>query len=349
MRWILALSICALAACRHPAYTLARQGRTQILTPPPTKPEIKGARQHPPKTSGCDVASGPFSLTWRGNTALVAAKAEEYYAPPAEQPAQPNPTVAIQETGPRMYADSLADIEKFRDGIAAKQEAGCLRVDESARLRQRMTEIFPFPPQIATYLRFGTYTQTGFVDLNAGSLLSVMSPIEGGFDISIYAASNGAESDRVRITHVSGMGKALTVPESTGYFRYLYWTGASPHNFRATILGAGERATLRQATAKFLDDPEGYCAKPEAGVFCEMIAPSVGMNAGFSVRVKGRETFSRVGGTVGEAVTDPASHSRTLPKIASVRRLYHGKLVPVKFEGNEIFGLVLMPGDEITY
>lgn len=308
---------------------------------------MKGARKQPAQIANCDVASGPFSLTWRGNTAIVAAKPEEYFAPPAEQPPQPNATAAIQETGPRMYADSLADIEKFRDAITARQEAGCLRAEESARLRQRMTETFALPPQIAAYLRFGTYTQTGFVDLNEGSLLSVMSPVEGGFDISLYAASHVARIGQVRITPVSGAGKALRVPESPGYYRYLYWTGASAHNFRATILGAGEKAALREATAKFLDDPEGYCAKPETGVFCEMIGPSAGMNAGFYVRVNGRETFSRVGGTVAEAVADPASHSRILPKIISVRRLYHGKLVPVKFQGNEILGLVLMPEDEI--
>src|SRR5487761_2317267 len=242
MRWILALSICILAGCHHRAYTLAWQGRTQILTPPPTKPEIKSARKHPAEASGCDVASGPFSLIWRGNTAVVAAKAEEYFAPPAEPVKQVNPAgMSIAESGPRMYADALADIETFRGAMAARQDAGCLRVDEGARLRQRMPEMFAFPPQIATYLRFGTYTQTGFVDLTDGSLLSVMSPIQGGFDISLYAASKAAKSDRVRITQVSGAGKALKFPEIPAYYRYLYWTGASAHNFRATILGAGER------------------------------------------------------------------------------------------------------------
>jgi hypothetical protein len=351
MRWIIPILLCLLAACRHPAYTLARQGRSQILTPPPSKPEIKNARRHPSTKTGCDIESESFALAWRGNTARVNVKPETYFAPPVE----PQPSaggITIAETGPRMYSDSLAQLEKFRVAIAAREDAGCFRDDESARLRQAITEAFPFPPQIAAYLRFGTYTKTGSIDLIPGFFLRLVSPNGADPDVSFYAITG---DDQVRITLASGAGKALAIPENPGYYRYLCWTGASEHNFRTTVLGAPDRRTLHDATTQFLADPDTYCAKPAPGVFCQSINANVGMNVGFHVRVNGAEIFVRMGGTIGEALGESQNGlravSRTLPQNATVRRMFHGKLIPIKVDGapNDIFALVAMPGDEITF
>jgi hypothetical protein len=316
MRWIAAILLCLLAACHHPAYTLARQGRSQILTPPPSKPEFKNARRSPAQKTGCDIESETFSLAWRGNTARVTAKPEAYYAPPVEAVAQPNASgITITETGPRMYSDSLAQLENFRQAVAAREEAGCLRDDEGARLWQAITEAFPFPPQIAAYLRFGTYTKTGSIDLIPGFFLRVVSPNGSEPDVSFYAITG---DDKVRVALATGKGSALAVPEIEGYYRYLYWTGASAHNFRTTILGAPDRKTLQDATGQFLADPESYCAKPSPGVFCQSIAENVGMNVGFHVRVNGAEVFVRIGGTVGEALGESRNGLRaassTLPQ-----------------------------------
>lgn len=351
MRWTIAVLFCLLAACRHPAYTLARQGRSQILTPPPTKPEIKNARRHPGQKTGCDIESESFSLAWRGNTASITVKPETYFAPPVEQ--QPSTgAITIRETGPRMYSDSLAQIETFRQAIAAREDAGCLRDDESTRLRQAITETFPFPPQIAAYLRFGTYTQTGSIDLIPGFAIRLVSPNGSEPDVSFYEVTGVSGDDRVRI---SGTGKALAIPETPGDYRYLYWTGASAHNFRTTILGAPDRKTLLDATTQFLSDPESYCAKPAPTVFCQSIAPNVGMNVGFHVSVNGAEVFVRIGGSIGEALGESQNGlraaNRTLPQNVTVRRTFHGRLIPIKVAGaaSDIFSLVAMPGDQITF
>ena len=112
MRWVVPILFCLLAACRHPAYTLARQGRSQILTPPPAKPEMKNARQHPAQKTGCDIESATFSVAWRGNTARLNVKPETYYAPPESPvPQQGTAGISIAESGPRMYSDSLAQLE----------------------------------------------------------------------------------------------------------------------------------------------------------------------------------------------------------------------------------------------
>ncbi len=356
MRWILAIFICSLAACRHQplAYTLKQEGRTQLLTPPVSKPEIKSARKHPAQKKGCDVQAESFSVAWHGNTARVSVKTETYYAPPPAPGSSGPPGITISESGPRIYVDSLAQLESFREALAAREDSGCLRNDEDARLRQAIAEKFPLPPQIAVFLRFGTYTRTGFFDLLPDFVLRLVSPTSADPDVSFYEVRSVPDG-RTRLTLASGSGQALAVPETPAYFRYLYWTGGASHNFRTTILGVSARAMLDDATDRFLSDPEGYCAKPKEGVFCQSIAVTVGMNAGFYVRINGKDVFVRLGGSLREALFDGPNGMRLLrgaqpvPQNVTVRRMFNGKLIPIKVDGaGSVLGLVAMPGDEIT-
>ena len=176
-----------------------------------------------------------------------------------------------------------------------------------------------------------------------------MSPNGSEPDVSFYAVWAVPGEDRVRI---SGTGKSLAIPETPGDYRYLYWTGASAHNFRTTILGAPDRKALLEATGQFLADPETYCAKPSPGIFCQSIAANVGMNVGFHVRVNGEDVFARMGGSVGEALGESRNGlreaGRTLPQVQSVRRIFRGKPIPIKFDGERDSSLVSMPGDEVT-
>lgn len=350
MRWISAIFVCLLAACRHQpqAYMLKQEGRTQLLTPPVSKPEIRNARNHPTRKKGCDIEAESFSVAWHGNTARVSVKAETYYAP--------TPAVNIAESGQRIYVDSLAQLESFREALAAREDSGCFRDDEGAHLRQAIAETFPFPPQIAAFLRFGTYQRTGFIDLTPDFVMRLVSPAGAEPDVSFYEVKRVPGDERVRITLASGAGKALALPEKPAYFRYLYWTGGATHNFRTTILGVPERAMLADATTQFLADPEGYCAKPGAEVFCQSIAVTVGMNAGFYVHINGKDVFVRLGGQVGEALGEarngmrPVRGPQPVPQNVVVRRMFHRKLMPIKVDGaaSNILSLVAMPGDEIT-
>ena len=125
MRWTLAIPVCLLAGCRHqpPAYLLKQEGRTQILTPPPSKAEIKSARKHPSRKMGCDIESESFAVAWHGNTARLTVRPEAYYAPPAEQQKQQGTAaISIAESGPRVYVDSVAQLQKFRDALAVKED-----------------------------------------------------------------------------------------------------------------------------------------------------------------------------------------------------------------------------------
>jgi hypothetical protein len=361
MRWIhaiLATLVCLLAACRHQpqAYLLKQEGRTQLLTPPAAKPDIKDARHHPAQKKGCDIEAESFSVAWHGNTARVGVKTETYFAP-SPAPSQPGTAaVTIAESGPRVYVDSLAQLEGFREALAAREDSGCFRDNEGAHLRQAIAETFPFPPQIAAFLRFGTYQRTGFIDLLPDFVMRLVSPTGADPDVSFYEVKRVPGQDRVRIALASGAGKALTLPEKPAYFRYLYWTGGSTHNFRTTILGVQERGMLADATTKFLTDPEGFCAQPGSEVFCQSIAVTVGMNAGFYIHINGKDVFVRLGGQVGEALGEARNGMHLIrgpqpvPQNIAVRRMFHGKLIPIKVDGpaNNILSLVMMPGDEIT-
>ncbi len=361
MRWVIAALICLLAACRHQplAYTLTTQGRNQVLAPPPSKPEVKSARRHPTRKSGCDIESDSLSVTWHGNTARVGVKSESYYAAPAApgQSSKPVDGVTISESGPRIYTDSIEQLDKFREALEAREDSGCIRGDEGPRLRQAITETFPFPPGIVAYLRFGAYTRTSYFDLTTEFLIRTVTPPVANPDISTYAITRAPAGnkpdDRMTIKLVSGGGTALQIPETPGYFRYLYRTSGADHNFLATILGARDRPTLRDATSQFLTDPDRFCATPPSGVFCRAVR--VGTNAGFYVKINGEDGFVRLGGTVGEALSDTQSGfraiggRRAMPQVQSVKRLFHGKPIPIKFEGTEILSLVMMPGDEISF
>src|SRR5271156_1917361 len=108
MRCLVVILVCVLGACRHQpqAYLLKQEGRTQLLTPPPSKPEIKNARKHPAEKKGCDVEGESFSVAWHGNTARVSVKTETYYAPTPESQTQgTDPTISIAESGQRIHVD----------------------------------------------------------------------------------------------------------------------------------------------------------------------------------------------------------------------------------------------------
>jgi hypothetical protein len=327
-----------------------------MVTPPASKQDIKNARKHPAQKNGCDVEAGSFTISWRGNTAHIGMKAETYYAPPESVRQQPaNPAITISESVPRIYSDTLAQLDAFREAMAARADEGCMRAGETTRLQQAITETFPFPATIAAYLRFGPWTRTGYVELTPGFVLRLVSTVGKEPEVSVFEMQQAADGHRVQIKLASGTGTGLQAPPAPGYYRYLYRTGASAHNYLATILGAADREVLHGATQDFFTDPDKYCEKPSSGVYCQGV--TAGMNAGFYLRVNGKNVFARIGGMLGEVVEENSAglrvvgRPRTLPHIQEVRRMYRGKLIPIKFDGssNDIFGLILMPGDEVTF
>jgi hypothetical protein len=87
-----------------------------------------------------------------------------------------------------------------------------------------------------------------------------------------------------------------------------------------------------------------------SGVTCVTFSSDFGVNPQMRVLVNGKETFVGISGTVRDAL-NLNRPGTVAPKTLMVRRIFQGRLIPVKFDpaSDDILHLVLMPGDEISW
>jgi len=334
---VLSASLAAilLTACRHPplAYTLVPQGPQLILTPPSrTAPEIELPHSRLKPHLGCAIDTDWISLRWTGKTAHI------HMSPSDGDLGGPD----------RMFTDTLKSIEAFRAALASGVDKGCLSAEERARLIAAITERFALPTMLAYQLRFGSFVQSGFVELTPDYRLKVVSPLPSGVGVAYYSITAAPKDDRIRLaldsftTSPPGIPPAtpLSLPPTADYFRVLFWTSRSSANHYATILAAENRTALENATRQFQAQPDGSC-RVELGpdVTCIPVPPAWAVNAELRVRVNGSDAYVRIGGTVGDAVGGERQ--------VQVLRMFQGRPIPVK--GENLMRLVLMPGDQISY
>jgi hypothetical protein len=108
---------------------------------------------------------------------------------------------------------------------------------------------------------------------------------------------------------------------------------------------------LNEATKARQAEPETFCPTLSvSGVTCLIFPANFGVSPELRVRVKGRETFVRVGGMVHDAL-ESLGPGAEAPTTLQVRRFFRGQLMPVRFDSSseDILRLELMPGDEITW
>jgi hypothetical protein len=183
-----------------------------------------------------------------------------------------------------------------------------------------------------------------------------------------FAIAADSNSDRIRIslsraTEVINGNPAiekrtlrndLHFSQSPGYFRLLFMAddnAATVRITRAIMLSAPDQTRLAQAVASRQDSAENYCATLAVpGVTCTIFPRNFGVSPELRVRTNGQDFYIRVGGFLQEAIDRPHAESGP-PKTLKVRRLFRGRLVPIKFDVNsdDILKLVLLPGDEITW
>lgn len=145
----------------------------------------------------------------------------------------------------------------------------------------------------------------------------------------------------------------LHFPTSPGYFRLLFMAddnAAAVRITRAILLFAPDQSRLAQAVASRRDNAETFCATLSVpGVTCTVFPKNFGVSPELRVRANGQDYYIRVGGFLQEVLDwHPGDHA---PKTLKVRRPFHGRLVPVKFDprSDDILKLVLLPGDEIIW
>ena len=379
-----AIAIAALlSGCRHAplAYHLVPQGSSALLIPPTQTAganvnapsfdlTIKNARHTPRSTGSCDIKDDLVTLHWEANTANVKLQSESYVVPPEAG-------VAAQ-TAPRFFFDSLQSLEKFRNDLENLETNGCLRPGESRRLKVTLSERLPLPSEAGFRFRFGSFELTGIFDLAPDFRLHTTGPVYAdtvndsarpvvGFETVDYIFTGRQTDYRTKVSLASvtetDLGKeavtkskpqnTLSFAESYGYFRIVLRTeaAASEHLSVGTLLSAPEESTLAEATRQLGSAPADSCDAVTAhSANCITFPPKVGVGIDLRVQVNGREVFVGIGGSLGAAIRGNKP-SADIEKTLRVRRLYQGRLIPVKFDpaSPAIFGLVLMPGDEITW
>jgi hypothetical protein len=368
----------ALSGCPHAAlsYHLAQQGPQMVLFPPSVAPvpitadfetNIKNARSVSPQNPSCDIDAGPILVHWAGKVAQVIVKADSFYA---------NQTVRVEgDPRPRIYLDSVQDLEAFRASVRNLESSGCLRPGDPRRFLGILTDYLPLPPSTAYVLRYGSYEIAGALDLTAGFQLQLGSPVYApgasptadrplGHEDAAYIFKPAPAGGRVQIQLASAIEtldngttvqeskphNEISFPQGFGFFRLLLRdrSDVKASASMASIFFAEDAAKLDQVTAQLQSTALDPCTSVSlAGVTCISVPARFGVSFAMAVRVNGKNVCAS---TLAEAL-DTGIPSKELLKSLQVKRWYQGRLVPIKFDpaDKSILGLKLMPNDEITW
>ncbi len=356
-------------------YRLRGRGSTAILIPPVLPATLTGfppgyriavsnARSRPAKLDGCGIQNELVELQWFGNTAEIRIKPDSYFAVPGDQ--------RREEVAPRMYLDSVQNIQAFRRDLKGRVVNGCLRSDESQRITHTIAESFPLPPGISNLIRFGG-GPSGFVDLTPDLRLKVVMPVRRsdntkevvGYQIAYYRITSAPTDARVKISFDSAStseskeastgqpasAQLLALPASFRFYRLVFRTALSSSDHLAVLLSADDEAALNEATRQFEMKRDPSCeALSLSRATCMTPAAATAVNLGFSVSVNGKQVFVPLGGTLSNALQAGEPESE-IPATLRIWRLFRGRLRPVKFDRarQDMRGFLLVPGDTITW
>lgn len=352
---------------------------------------LKNARAHSPFTGSCDIDGDVMSLRWQGTTAVVSLRTESFVAPVPDQSSNGaaggsyvDPLVAME----KFHADLL---DRQTKGCLRPDENTRLRraIVENLPLpptiayffdlgRYDVTGYFDLTPDFRMLMTSPIYrpdsdpTPDNLIGYETAHYVFVADPKSDGMPASTPAsnftpaADSNSEGIRMalsRATEVMNGNPALEkrtlrndlhFPQSAGHFRLLFMAddnAAAVRITRAILLSAPDQPRLALAVASRQDSAEKFCATLALpGVTCIIFPRNFGVSPELRVRTNGQDFYIRVGGFLQEAI-DLQHPENGPPKTLKVRRLYRGRLVPIKFDptSDDILKLVLLPGDEIAW
>ena len=374
---ILVVFIILFLGCQHAAiaYRLRRDGLDPILLPPMAVDHssesvsiaIKHARETNATTTDCDIAGELISLHWQKSTADISFRSQAFFANANQSPDQ-----VIRG----VYVDPLLAIDKFRLDLTERQSKGCMSPVEGERLRRAIVENLPLPPVIAYFLQLGSYN-TGYIDLTPDFRLQVTDPIYPpgaetsvanllGYEAASYIFIREGKENQMRLRLASAsevpingrsfekqtLHNELPFSKSQGYFRLLFMAeeGMSNRITRAVLLSASDENKLSQAVPRRGMSPNEFCATvPVTNVSCTVFPKNFGVSPELRILVNRKDVFLRVGGMVQEVLNRGTSEGP--PASLKILRPFHGRLIPIKFDGSsgDILKLVLLPGDQLTF
>lgn len=365
--------------CQHAAiaYRLRRDRLDPVLFPPTAgnyrselvSITVKHARQRNPNTADCDITGELLSLHWEKSTAEISFHSGAFFASDIQ---------SSNQVGRGIYVDPLLAVDKFRVDLTERQSKGCLSPMESERLRRAIVENLPLPPAIAYFLQLGSYDVTGYIDLTPDFRMQVTSPIYPpgteaspaallGYETANYIFVREGLETRMQLRLASArevlirgevfekqtLHNELPFSKSLGYFRLLFMAeeSASDRITRAILLSAPEQSKFPQAVPHRGMSPDEFCTTVSvAKVNCTVFPKNFGVSPELRIRVNQKDAFLRVGGTVQEVLNLEMPDARP-PASLMILRPFHGRLIPIKFDGSngDILKLVLLPGDQVTF
>lgn len=364
------------------SYRLSRPGNTPLLIPPQINAplsaslsvKIPNARRAPFSTAGCDINRDPISLQWRGRTAYLRAKSDSellgFEQSVKDQPVPLDPRGSI--AGPPLALDPLRYINAFRGDLFALEANGCLHGGESQALAAQIAEKLPFPPFISYLLRFGVFDLNLFLDLTPDFRLRVVYPVYQpdsqshtkeirGVTTVYYEVTSNRHDGRVRISETADKtseqngesAKKIPSPFSSsfGYSRFFLRKNTSANDpvTVAIVLSSSDRTQLEEATRELDSSAEPSCRSITlSNASCVMFPPLTGVNAEIRVKVNGKDAYPELGAQVDQLIHETGEDR---PLSVQVKRLFNKRLTPINVDSGEkdILGLILMPGDVITY
>ena len=365
--------------CQHAAvaYRLRRDGLDPVLFPPTAGNNnselvsiaVKHARQRNPNTANCDIAGELLSLHWEKSTAEISFHSRAFFA---------SDNQSSNQVGRVLYVDPLLAIDKFLMDLTERQSKGCLSPIESERLRRAIVENLPLPPAIAYFLQLGSYDVTGYIDLTPDFRMQVTSPIYSpgteasvasllGYETANYFFVREGLENRMRLRLASAsevlisgevfekqtLHNELPFSKALGYFRLLFMAeeSASKRTRRAILLSAPDQNKFPQDVPPRGMSPDEFCATVSVTkVNCTVFPKNFGVSPELRIRVNQEDAFLRVGGMVQEVLNLEMPDAGP-PASLKILRPFHGRLIPIKFDGSsrDILQLVLLPGDQVTF
>jgi len=353
--------------------------------------KLKNARAQSVTVAGCDIDGDVLSLRWQGTTATVSLRTQSFFTLPAEQSSnQPgrglyvDPLLAIE----KFHSDLL---DRQTKGCLRPDENTRLRraIVENLPLPSTIayffdlgsydvTGYFDLTPDFRMITTSPIYrlgsdtTPENLIGYETAHYVFVADPKPDAVAAAPagngFAASADSNGDRIRLslsraTEVINGNPAiekrtlrhdLHFPQSPGYLRLLFMADDNADTVRITraiLLSAPDQTRLAQAVATRQVNAEDFCATLAVpGVTCTIFPKNFGVSPELRVRANGEDFYIRVGGFLQE-VLDLKHAEDGPPKTLKVRRLFRGRLVPIKFDpkSNDILRLVLLPGDEVTW
>jgi hypothetical protein len=363
----------------------------EISTASEVRVSLKNSRASSESAAGCDIDGSVVSLHWQGTTAVVSLRTQPFYTATADQaPNQTDrglfidPLVAME----KFHADLL---DRQTKGCLRPDENTRLRraIVENLPLPPTIayffdlgsydvTGYFDLTPDFRMITTSPIYRADAdpipdnLIGYETAHYVFVADPRPNGRMAATpadgFAAVADSNSDRIRMalsraTEVINGEPAiekrtlrndLHFSQSPGYFRLLFMAddnAATVRVTRAILLSAVDQAGVARAVAARQESAEKFCATLAVpSVTCTIFPRNFGVSPELRVRANGQDFYIRVGGFLQEAI-DLQHPENGPPKTLKVRRLYRGRLVPIKFDpkSDDILKLVLLPGDEITW